>query len=220
MHRESSDKIKAMDYDDQSSGSLQDLDDDDLQLQLQLQPESEQLDDKGMVIDANTHQHPRLGKTLSDSFTSQQESSLDDNDDDDDEEKDEVEEEDRYVPKQVMAERNSAEGVEYLIRWQCYPDQDDWTWEPEQNLLEDVPDLINAWKKKEHGFEDVGETTAWNDVPEKILGKRRFKGKPHYLIQWMGYPRQEDRTWEPCDRFKDDVPSLVDAFEAKRKKKK
>lgn len=57
-------------------------------------------------------------------------------------------------------------------------------------------------------------------IPSKILSKRKFKGIPHYLVQWVGYPKVEDRTWEPCERLSVDVPLLVEGFEEKKGRKK
>ncbi|KAE8449162.1 hypothetical protein EG329_008546 [Mollisiaceae sp. DMI_Dod_QoI] len=129
-------------------------------------------------------------------------------------------EEDEYVPERIIAERKITEDIEYLICWEDYPDEKDWTWEPEENILQDAPDLVTAWMLKGDSSEaDAEADVVVAYVPEKILGKRKFKGVLRYLVQWKGYPREEDRTWEPCVRFSVDAPLLVEAFEEKRKKR-
>lgn len=50
-------------------------------------------------------------------------------------------------------------------------------------------------------------------VVEEILDKRKIHNKFHYLIRWKGY---EDATWEPADRIKQDVPSIVAEYENKK----
>ncbi|KAF8861941.1 hypothetical protein BDZ45DRAFT_671503 [Acephala macrosclerotiorum] len=59
-----------------------------------------------------------------------------------------------------------------------------------------------------------------DDIPERILGKKKFKGVSHYLVKWKGYELVKDRTWEPCERLGADVPWLVEIFEAKKGRKK
>jgi hypothetical protein len=38
------------------------------------------------------------------------------------------------------------------------------------------------------------------------------------LVKWKGFKKVKDRTWEPCERLRVDVPLIVEAFEEKRKK--
>jgi len=59
---------------------------------------------------------------------------------------------------------------------------------------------------------------------EKILNKRKFRGKNRYLVQWRGYTVEEN-TWEPRENL-GNAQELVDRFEkeyreeARRIKKK
>jgi len=142
-----------------------------------------------------------------------------------------------YVPERIVAQRESPSGLEYLIEWEDYPEEKDWTWEPEQSISSDAADLVGAWKAKqsqqeaaqvaaqatlESGLEaeiveqEEGEVAY---IVEKILGKRKFQGVPHYLVKWKGYEKVEDRTWEPCERLRIDVPGIVAEFEENKGRK-
>ena len=48
-------------------------------------------------------------------------------------------------------------------------------------------------------------------IPEKILQQRTRKGQLQYLIKWERYPESE-ATWEPADKFQEDVPKLVNEY--------
>jgi len=45
---------------------------------------------------------------------------------------------------------------------------------------------------------------------EKILNKKKFRGKDQYLVQWKGYTAEED-TWEPRENL-GNVEDLVKEF--------
>jgi len=46
---------------------------------------------------------------------------------------------------------------------------------------------------------------------EKILNKKKFRGRDRYLVQWKGYTAEED-TWEPRENLRN-VEDLVIEFE-------
>ncbi|KAH6681678.1 hypothetical protein B0J14DRAFT_220594 [Halenospora varia] len=121
---------------------------------------------------------------------------------------------DEYIVAEFIKQKETPEGLEILVRWEDYPDEKDWTWETEESLSESVPKMVADWKKKTPEEEVVIEKV------EKILGKKKFKGIPHYLVQWEGYPALEDRTWEPCDNLHEDVPEIVEAYEKQKQKGK
>ncbi|CZR54670.1 uncharacterized protein PAC_04554 [Phialocephala subalpina] len=127
-----------------------------------------------------------------------------------------------FIPERIMAKRDDGEGLEYLIKWENYPDEKDWTWEPKDNMLQDVPDLVRSWKqsKNESHVDTKAQAGTLEHVPEKIHRKKKIKGIERYHVQWVGYPREEEWTWERCERFSVDAPMLVQAFEAGRPKKR
>ena len=49
---------------------------------------------------------------------------------------------------------------------------------------------------------------------EKIIGKKKIKGKIYYKVKWLGYP-EEESTWEPRTNLIEDVPDLVKEYENK-----
>ena len=52
---------------------------------------------------------------------------------------------------------------------------------------------------------------------ERIVGRRTFQGKIHYLIKWFGYPPSQN-TWEPEENLIN-IAKMVDEFESKRAQK-
>ena len=47
---------------------------------------------------------------------------------------------------------------------------------------------------------------------ERIVAKKKIKGKLHFLIKWKGYPKSQN-TWEPKTTLMLDVPELVEEYE-------
>jgi hypothetical protein len=127
-------------------------------------------------------------------------------------------EDEEYTPKQFMAQRKTSEGLQFLVQWEDYPQEKDWTWETEAAMIESTPDMVAAWvAKSEAEIEEENPITV-DYIVEKILGRRKFKGVLHYLVKWKGFEKVKDRTWEPCERLRVDVPLIVEEFEEKRKK--
>jgi hypothetical protein len=89
-----------------------------------------------------------------------------------------------------------------------------------RSLLKTSPDLVQNWKLRIiEDKSNVIEQPVLENVVEKILSKRKFKGIPHYLVKWEGYELEKDRTWEPCSRLRVDVPGLVEDYEEKLSRK-
>ncbi|KAN0095994.1 hypothetical protein V8E51_014799 [Hyaloscypha variabilis] len=124
------------------------------------------------------------------------------------------EETSEYVPKRFVAQRETPDGPEILVEWEDWPDEKDWTWEPLNNLQEDAPDMMKAWKasRKAKKVSKVFEV-------ESILGKRKIKGEWHYLVKWKGFSKDEAKSLEPCEKLAVDVPELVEAFENHKPKR-
>lgn len=119
-----------------------------------------------------------------------------------------------YIPKRFVAQRDTPDGHEILVEWEDYPDEKDWTWEPVNNLQEDAPEMVKAWKasRKAKKVSKVYEV-------ESILGKRKIKGEWHYIVKWKGFSKDEATSLEPCGELAVDVPDLVEAFESRRPKR-
>jgi len=92
-------------------------------------------------------------------------------------------------------------------------------------VLRTAPDLMMEWNVKKSATRKLRNRSqvkipVLEYVVEKILGKKKFNGTPHYLVKWEGYPLVKDRTWEPYDRLTEDVPTLVENYEASKRKRK
>ena len=61
-----------------------------------------------------------------------------------------------------------------------------------------------------------GQPTTY--VVQKIIGKKKVKGKIYYRVKWKGYPDSE-ATWEPRKNLIEDVPILVNEYENDIKRK-
>jgi len=49
---------------------------------------------------------------------------------------------------------------------------------------------------------------------EEIMDKRMMMGKAEYLVKWKGWPKEEDRTWEPLANLAESM-NLVEDYERK-----
>ena len=77
-----------------------------------------------------------------------------------------VDGEQEYLVEAILAHRlidakQPSKGCWYLVKWAGYPISDA-TWEPEDNLVQDVPDLLKAYQK---------EKTLFSSYPEAELPK-------------------------------------------------
>jgi len=114
-------------------------------------------------------------------------------------------EEEEYSVEKIMDKRVRHGKVEYLIKWEGYPDSEN-TWEPQANL--DCPDIINkfeeaakskkddkkrkresdvgAKKKKPAAEDDDGKPRGFdrNLQPERVIGATDSSGELMFLMKW------------------------------------
>jgi len=77
--------------------------------------------------------------------------------------------------------------------------------------------MVMAWiTKNEVEAEEENQVTV-GCIVKKILGYRKFNGVPHNLVKWKGYKAVKDRTWEPCEMLRINVPLTMDIIEEKKK---
>jgi len=117
------------------------------------------------------------------------------------------EEEEEYSVEKILDKRTKGGKVEYLIKWEGYPDSEN-TWEPQDNL--DCPDIISAFEakrgkkeeppkkrkkepeapaaKKKKGVEDDDDSRPRGFdrglQPERIIGATDTSGELMFLMKW------------------------------------
>lgn len=74
--------------------------------------------------------------------------------------------------------------------------------------------VIPTEEKLPHPSVIRGKATHY--IVEKIIGKKKVKGKIEYKVKWRGFP-ESDATYEPREKLLEDVPNVVKEFEAKKK---
>ena len=52
---------------------------------------------------------------------------------------------------------------------------------------------------------------------KEILDSKRVRGQLQYLVAWEGYG-PKGNTWQPAKELREDIPSLVKAFEERPRK--
>jgi len=118
------------------------------------------------------------------------------------------EEEEEYSVEKILDKRTKGGKVEYLIKWEGYPDSEN-TWEPQDNL--DCPEIISAFEakksakkeepkkrkkeaeapaptKKKKVVEDDDDTKPRGFdrglQPERIIGATDTSGELMFLMKW------------------------------------
>merc|ERR1712126_654122 len=72
------------------------------------------------------------------------------------------EEEEEYSVEKILDKRTKGGKVEYLIKWEGYPDSEN-TWEPQDNL--DCPDIISAFEAKNKAKKEEKRKKKEADTP-------------------------------------------------------
>ena len=139
------------------------------------------------------------------------------------------EDEEEFVVEKILNKRVVEGGVEYLVKWKNYEDNDENnTWEPIRNL-ESCSDLIDAMEKELLAME-IEETEQLassdnmlkNEKNRKPQSKKKRnikastseeiyiieslikKNKNKYLVKWENFP-EDQSTWEP----KSSIPKFI-----------
>ena len=50
---------------------------------------------------------------------------------------------------------------------------------------------------------------------EKLLDKKKIKGKIHYLVRWVGFKKADD-TWEPRTEIIKQIPDMIKEYDKKK----
>lgn len=116
------------------------------------------------------------------------------------------EEEEEYTVEKILEKRMKGGKVEYLIKWEGYPDSEN-TWEPQDNL--DCPDIINGFEAKTKAKKEEKKRKKESDTPtakkktkvaeddedkprgfdrglqpERIIGATDTSGELMFLMKW------------------------------------
>jgi len=117
------------------------------------------------------------------------------------------EEEEEYSVEKILDKRTKGGKVEYLIKWEGYPDSEN-TWEPQDNL--DCPEIISAFEAKRGKKEEPKKRKKEADAPaptkkkkvveedddskprgfdrglqpERIIGATDTSGELMFLMKW------------------------------------
>lgn len=96
-------------------------------------------------------------------------------------------EEEEFSVEKILDKRVRNSKVEYLIKWEGYPDTEN-TWEPQDNL--DCPDIISA-------YEDKSEKKKEEKKRKKEAESSGGKKKQKVVEEEDNKPRGFDRTLQP-----------------------
>ncbi|KXS19893.1 hypothetical protein M427DRAFT_52729 [Gonapodya prolifera JEL478] len=156
-------------------------------------------------------------------------------DDEDDENVDLGDEADEYVIKEIRDERHSGSNIEFLVEWEGYPVESEWTWEPASKLK--GMDVLREWRRKTgpkpvrkkqaarnnsqpRAIEDDSDEfrTAGQAGPAGPSGpsgpQNRAVGKSRNVKRRVTHGAQSDdqERWPPSPSNWDDKAEVVDIF--------
>ena len=128
-----------------------------------------------------------------------------------------------YEVGAVLDHRDGVGGQrEYRVAWAGFPDEEQDTWEPSQNLTEHAgePEAGEVLTAYERDLAQDGSELAAGDEPEfeveAVLDHRDGDdGQREYLVAWVGYPDEEQDTWEPSQNLTEHAGEILTAYEAR-----
>lgn len=143
--------------------------------------------------------------------------------------------EEEFTVEKILDKRVRASKVEYLIKWEGYPDTEN-TWEPQENL--DCPDIISAYeeksakkkeekkrkkeaessggKKKQKVVEEEDNKPRGFDrglQPERIIGATDSSGELMFLMKWKD---SDEADLVPARQANVKCPQIVIQFYEER----
>jgi len=143
--------------------------------------------------------------------------------------------EEEFTVERILDKRVRNSKVEYLIKWEGYPDTEN-TWEPQENL--DCPDIISAYeeraekkkeekkrkkeaessggKKKQKVVEEEDNKPRGFDrglQPERIIGATDSSGELMFLMKWKD---SDEADLVPARQANVKCPAIVIQFYEER----
>jgi len=143
-----------------------------------------------------------------------------------------------HLPPFKIHAHRTLPTAQYLIEHADLPSEPCWRWVPQCQIANQAPLLVASYHRalslrssRSYGHNHVKNSKKNNSsssnkeitaeaiyIPERILRKQRRASVLCYHVQWAGFERADERTWEPCARLKVDVPELVRRFEEGRRR--
>lgn len=120
-----------------------------------------------------------------------------------------------YYVEKILKKKRIKGKEKYLVKWLNYNSSYN-TWEPLANL-DSAKDLVDTFNYENSIY-----------YVEKILDKKKSKGKEVYLVKWQDYDSAEN-TWEPVENLQtalnkvaeyENEQKAIKTRQLKKKKKK
>jgi len=130
----------------------------------------------------------------------------------------------KFVIEKIIGKKTEKKKILYEVKWKGY---DETTFEPRENLLKEVPELVKEFDEKKQETpkpepepEPEPKSKAKGKAPkkpkeekfiiEKIIGRKKENNRVFFEVKWKGY---KETTFEPRTTLIKDVPQLVKEFE-------
>ena len=116
---------------------------------------------------------------------------------------------------QKLVDKRKRKGkIEYLVQWfRCSKDKN--SWEPESNIIDKklIKDFECQWSAMLQIRLNQKAPVADSFMVERLVKKRKRKGKIEYLVEWFRHSTDEN-SWEPESNIID--KTLIKDFESAR----